>query len=79
MDKIILEELEKMIELAIEKGLISSQNFKEIEFNVLENGQAVSIEHWSSAERRDIDHHIVEIPVDLQCQFVFKKSIKPFK
>ena len=75
MQEIVSDELQSLIKLAIHKQLIPNKRFTEIEFNVLRNGQAVSIEHWSSAERRDIDHHIVEIPVDLQCLFIFKNTV----
>ena len=79
MDKIILEELEKMIQLAIAKGLIPSKDFKEIEFNILECGQAVSIEYWSCSKRCDSDRTIIDIPDDLQSRFIFKNTVKPFK
>jgi len=72
----VSDELQSLIELAIHKQLIPNKRFTEIEFNVLENGQAVSIEFWSSVERQDSSHTVVEIPVDLQCLFIFKKTFK---
>ena len=78
MDKNILEELEKMVQLAIAKGLIP-KNYKEIEFNVLGNGQAVSVEIWKTSERRDSDRTVVEIPGDLQDIFIFKNTAKYLK
>jgi len=75
MDKIILDEVEKMIALAIDKGLIP-KNYKEIEFNVLGNGQAISIEHWKTRERRNSDRTVVEIPDEMQSEFIFKNTVK---
>ena len=79
MDQIILEELEKMIELAIEKGLISSQDFKEIEFNVDVHGRASCIEIWTCSNRRDTDRTVVEIPKKMQREFVFSEAAKHLK
>ena len=78
MDKIILDEVEKMIALAIDKGLIP-KNYKEIEFNVLGNGQALSIEIWKTSERRNEDRTIVEIPDEIQYKFIFKNTAKYLK
>ena len=78
MDKIILDEVEKMIRLGIEKGLIP-KNYKEVEFNVLGNGQAVSVEIWKTSERRDSDRTVVEIPDEMQSEFIFKNTVKTFK
>ena len=78
MDKIILEEVEKMIQLAIDKGLIP-KNYKEIDFDVLGNGQAVSVEIWKTSERRDSDRNVVEIPLKMQSEFVFSEAAKHLK
>ena len=78
MDKIILDEVEKMIRLGIEKGLIP-KNYKEIEFNVLGNGQAISIEIWKTRERRNEDRTIVEIPDEMQSEFIFKNTAEHLK
>ena len=74
MDQIVLEELEKMIQLAIAKGLIAPKKYKEIEFTVDVHGRASYIEFWNSSARRDSDRTIVAIPGDLQSRFVFKNT-----
>ena len=78
MDKIILEEVEKMIQLAIDKGLIP-KNYKEIDFNVLGDGQAVSVEIWKTSERRGSDRTVVEIPGVMQSEFIFSEAAKHLK
>jgi hypothetical protein len=46
----------------------------------LKNGQAVSIEFWSSVERRqDSSHTIIDIPIEIQDEFIFKNTVKTFK
>jgi hypothetical protein len=76
MDQIVLEELEKMIQLAIAKGLIAPKKYKEIEFTVDVHGRASYIEFWNSSARRDSDRTVVEIPADLQSRFVFRSTAK---
>ena len=79
MDIIILDELKKMIALAIDTGLIPQNKYKEIEFNVLGNGQSISIEHWPNSDRADEEHSVVQIPVEIQDLFVFKNTVQTFK
>ena len=76
MDIIILDELKKMITLAIDKGLIPQNKYKEIEFTVDEDGRASHIEFWSCSKRSDSDRTVVEIPADLQSRFVFRSTAK---
>ena len=79
MQDVILAELEEMIQLAIAKGLIAPKKYKEIEFNIVRNGQAVSVEMWTTSERRDEDHTIIDIPIEIQDEFIFKNTVKTFK
>ena len=79
MDIVVLKELEEKIALAIDKGLIPQNKYKEIEFNVLGNGQSISIEHWPNSDRADEEHSVVQIPVEIQDLFVFKNTVQTFK
>ena len=79
MDIIILDELKKMIALAIDTGLIPQNKYKEIEFTVDEDGRASHIEFWSCSKRSDSDRTVVEIPNVIQDQFIFKNTVKTFK
>jgi hypothetical protein len=74
MNKIILDELQTKIALAIETGLIPSNEYKELEFTVDVHGRASYIEFWSCSARRDSDRTVVEIPADLQSRFVFRST-----
>ena len=76
MDEIVLDELQTKIALAIDKGLIPSNNYKEIEFTVDRAGRASYIEFWSCSARYPGDHVVVEIPDDLQSEFVFRSTAK---
>ena len=79
MQEAVFQELQSKIQLAFEKGLLDNKEIKEIEFNLLGNGQALSIEIWKTIERRDEDHTIIDIPVEMQHGFIFKNTVKPFK
>ena len=77
MNNIIYEELEKMIQLAIKKGLIPPTN-KGIEFTVDRTGKASCIEFWSCSKRLD-DRTVVEIPKKMQSEFIFSEAAKHVK
>ena len=74
MDIVILKELEEKIALAIDKGLIPQNKYKEIEFTVDADGRASHIEFWNSSERLDCSHVVVEIPKKLLSNFVFRNT-----
>ena len=79
MNKTIYEELEKMIQLAIEKGLIPPIN-KGVEFTVDGTGQASCVEFWNCSKRRDSDRTVVvAIPDEMQSEFVFSEAAKHVK
>ena len=70
-EDVIYKELQTKIHLAIENKIIPEKQYGEIEFNLLGNGQAISIEYWPSSERHDDEHTIIDIPVDLWDMFIF--------
>jgi hypothetical protein len=77
MNKIFHEELKKKIQVAIEMGLLIDKKYEEIEFEMLRNGQALSIQIWSSRAR--LDSTIIPIPTEIQYKFIFKNTAKYLK
>jgi hypothetical protein len=64
-------ELQNKKMLAIEFGLLP-KGIDEFEFAiVVPNWQAIELEYWTSKERNERDHVIVEIPLEYRNQFVF--------
>ena len=64
-------ELREKKMLAIKLGLMPS-GIHEYEFAItMPNWQSISLEYWSSTERKESEHFIVNIPEKYREQFVF--------
>mgnify|MGYP006085827879 CR=1 FL=1 len=64
-------ELREKKMLAIKLGLMPS-GIHEFEFAITApNWQSISLEYWSSTERKESEHFIVNIPEKYREQFVF--------
>jgi hypothetical protein len=64
-------ELREKKMLAIKLGLMPS-GIHEYEFAItMPNWQSISLEYWSSTERKESEHVIVNIPEKYREQFVF--------
>ena len=64
-------ELLGMIACAKNLGILPQQSFTEIEFNLTEKCQAISIEYWPNSLRLNEDRAEVMIPPRFHHKFVF--------